>query len=328
MAQTTGKRIQWIDALRAFAIVAVVVNHVWREYGFLPETELLAGSAVAFFMVSGALIFPIRPSVRAFYKRRFLSYVPQWVVWSAVYMALGYVIGGTDTQLLQRNITWLLFRPAWDAGWFLYALTGLYLFAPVISPWLTTASNRQIGFFLAVWAVSGLTPVASEHVLIHLPTTIFAPFYTYMGYMVLGYWLAVRRPFAGRGHRSGRLCFVAVLAGIVVFAALKMWPVALRWGYERRIVDDLSINEMALWALWFMLFMRIRRLPRLLGGICRLLSTHSLGLYLWHILWLWYVFKPLDWGIAATSCATFAASLLSAVVSSKISKTINNVLSK
>lgn len=42
--------------------------------------------------------------------------------------------------------------------WFVYMLLGLYLFAPVVSPWIETASRRAMEGYLALWAFTLCIP--------------------------------------------------------------------------------------------------------------------------------------------------------------------------
>ena len=91
---TTGKaeRIFWIDAVRAFAILGIVYSHC-AAFAGAPAPEWLGmfvGSASLFFMASGALVFPVRPTAGVFLRRRLASYVPQWIVFTVAYMVLMY----------------------------------------------------------------------------------------------------------------------------------------------------------------------------------------------------------------------------------------------
>jgi surface polysaccharide O-acyltransferase-like enzyme len=47
-----------------------------------------------------------------------------------------------------------------DVGhlWFVYMLLGIYLVAPVLSPWVESASRSSMERFLALWAISLTIP--------------------------------------------------------------------------------------------------------------------------------------------------------------------------
>ena len=79
--------------------------------------------------------------------------------------------------------------------WFVYMLLGLYLFAPVVSPWIETASRRAMEGYLALWAFTLCIPY------VHLvfpellgecfwnDTPMLYYFSGFLGYMVLAAYL-------------------------------------------------------------------------------------------------------------------------------------------
>lgn len=283
-------RVFWIDLARAFAMVAIVFCHC--DLGEFGEDQAcligsFIGSAVLFFMCSGALIFPLRMPARTFYRRRFVSYVPQWIIWSLVYLWLAEHLGGLSHDYAVRELKWIFFAPTFGAGWFLYALTGLYLIAPVISPWIAGASRRQLEWFLLAWAVSGLTPLAQVHIPLDLTNTPVAPFFGFMGYMVAGHYLA-RFPVAARPRRQ-QLLLWGVLVAVGILYTLRMFVTARRWGFTDILSNDLSINVMAINMLWFALCSLVTGAPRWLKAPITLVSTCSLGIYLWHLVLYKYV---------------------------------------
>lgn len=42
--------------------------------------------------------------------------------------------------------------------WYVYMLLGLYMIAPIISPWLKVATRKQVEFYLYVWGVTLCLP--------------------------------------------------------------------------------------------------------------------------------------------------------------------------
>ena len=79
--------------------------------------------------------------------------------------------------------------------WFVYMLLGLYLFAPVVSPWIETASRRAMEGYLALWAFTLCIPYvhlvfrscsANVSGTTRRCSTIFSGF---LGYMVLAAYL-------------------------------------------------------------------------------------------------------------------------------------------
>lgn len=288
-----------IDLIRALAMLGIVFTHVMTPY-VDRSTEVIVkmfmGSAALFFMTSGALILPVKMPARQFMWRRLRTFLPQFIIWSGIYAWLGWrYVPDYD---LARHLTWVLFYPTWGAGWFIYALIGLYLFAPVISPWIARASRRSIELFLGVWLLTGFLPLAIANTDLAPQESIFGCFYNFMGFMVAGYYLT-RWPVGQRPFKQ-QLVFWAGTFVIAVPFGLRMLQTASRWGYDWIMTYDLGINTMAMVMLWFALFGLARRAPRWLSAPVKLVSTCSLGIYLSHIALLDYVFLPQHWGLWPT----------------------------
>ena len=291
---TTGKaeRIFWIDAVRAFAILGIVYSHC-AAFAGAPAPEWLGmfmGSASLFFMASGALVFPVRPSAGVFLRRRLASYVPQWIVFTVAYMVLMYFNDRPDPYRWSNLLRYGAMFGPWQGSWFLYALTGLYLFAPVLSPWLTTATRRSAGAFVALWVLSGFIPMIDAVAEVNPAEALLAPFFGFAGYMVAGYWLR-RWPLSGVPVRR-RVAFFALCA-LAVVGGLYFNIGASRWGYGQVFRYDLSFNLMAVNLAVFGAFSFLPSVSaRPVCTAVSWLSGHSLTIYLWHLLLVRYIVAP------------------------------------
>lgn len=322
----TMKRVLWLDLVRVFAIVTIVFSHVFSHYVHITTEQivkLFASSASLFFMCSGALIFPVRPSASGFYRRRFSSYVPLFVLFSVFYALMQWRYGAYEYDLA-KAFTYILFVPTWSTGWFLYALTGLYLIAPVLSPWVVSASKRQMEYFLLGWLFSGLIPFVTEQTYLNQLFTVVGPFYGFVGYMVAGYYLT-KWPIRERG-RGEQTLFWAAMMFIAFVAGPRVFVTANRWGYASAMVYDLSVNIMAMNVFWFALFSLFA--PKsdaatdneqlseptppagFLNRVVSVVSRCTLHIYLVHIALIDYVFLPLGWSLWPTYIAVLASSLL------------------
>lgn len=282
-------RVFYIDVIRAFAILTIVVCHgmmgtvseKWASF-----VGLFIGSASLFFMTSGALIFPVAKA-GPFLRRRLTSFLPQFVIWSLIYVLLEYMSSGDGAEAT-KQVGWFLFSPTFSVGWFCYAMTGLCFFAPIISPWLAGAGKRAVEWFLLAWLLSGLIPVAQLYTYMRpLPEQLLGPFYGFMGYMVAGYYL-MRWPIFSRPRRE-RLAFWAVAICVGVFIAGRFYFTLFKYGVHQPITYDLSINIMLMCMLWFALCQRVRKAPRIVTAAVTMVSVCSLEIYLCHIAWKRYV---------------------------------------
>lgn len=159
-------RLYYIDNLRVLACFLVLLTHSTMP-STNPEKEgfwmfglsfLGSPSSELFLALSGTVLLPVKTGMRKFYKRRFLKLLPPFILWSII----GVLIY-TQTQNLPWHDAWgkiarIPFQPTNGVYWFVYAMIGLYLFAPFISPWLQKASKRQIELFLGIWFINMTLP--------------------------------------------------------------------------------------------------------------------------------------------------------------------------
>lgn len=294
---TAAGRVLWIDAVRAFAMLAIVWSHsMSAAYPADSATAwaMYIGSASLFFMASGALIFPIRPSAGVFLRRRLGSYLPQWLLFTVAYVVLMRLTGipALDDYRFNNLLKFAPLLSPWEGGWFLYSLTGLYLFAPVLSPWLTRASRRGVLFFIALWMVAGFLPVIGAVAEIVPAESLVAPFAGFAGYMVAGYYLS-RRPLKERTARQ-RLLFFLGWGAVAFGLGLAVFANAVGWGYESVLYHDLTFVTMADNVLIFGLFTMVGTAPAWLRTAVSWISRHSLTVYLWHLLIIHYVLVPME----------------------------------
>lgn len=262
----------------------------------VPMYEIYVGSASLFFMASGALIFPVRPTAGAFLRRRLSSYLPQWLLFTVAYVVLAYVTAtpDLDSYRFANLLRYMPLLSPWEGGWFLYALTGLYLFAPVLSPWLTTASRRGLQCFVALWLVAGLVPVIDAVADVEPRESLVAPFAGFVGYMVAGYYLS-RYPLRAR-TASQRLLFFAIWGVVALGLGTAVYASAAKWGYASVLRHDLGFTMMAANMLIFGLFTmcpaHTATVSQWLPATATWISRHSLTIYLWHLLIIRYVLVP------------------------------------
>lgn len=185
------------DLLRLLACLMVIAMHAPLPDSaegnglFLSTLSYLTAPCIGlFFMVSGALLLPVRTGASIFLKRRFGKILFPTLFWSLFYL-------GCNTLMRDESIDWLRtlgslpFSPQGNPVlWFMYTLIGLYLLAPVLSRWLNYASRTEIEFYLGLWGISLCFPIVRPVVNINTGDTGILYYFTgYAGYFVLGYYL-------------------------------------------------------------------------------------------------------------------------------------------
>lgn len=178
--------VVWMGWLRLIALLMVCVCHagdplsafgtpkekVWIEiYG-----SFVRPCVPLFVMLTGALLLPVREGFGGMLRRRVSRLVWPFLLWTAVYAALPWLLAtcGVATEMIQKVFfpfaaplhtdapsivrTFFLSLAQYNQYavqlWYIYLLVGLYLFMPILSPWLREATPRAKCAFLGLWAAA------------------------------------------------------------------------------------------------------------------------------------------------------------------------------
>lgn len=174
--QPGAERVVFLDYLRAFACLMVIIVHsgeffyIGAEHPVTVASEnglwvaiynSITRSAVPLFvMTSGYLLFPVRTDTPTFLRRRFTRVCIPFVVWLVLYAVLPQAGGQWSAATVCENLKALCFNfpPAAGHLWFVYMLLGLYLLMPMISAWVAGLTKRGEQLFIAVWVLTAFVP--------------------------------------------------------------------------------------------------------------------------------------------------------------------------
>lgn len=252
------KREIWLDFLRVTACFLVMTVHATEPFYLGGDGALVLSSTDAFWVsvfegiarccvplfiiASGYLQLPLHYSTGDFFRRRAVRIVIPLVLWTLVYaLAWGEPVTNLKGLLLNFN---------YAAGhlWFVYMLLGLYLIMPILSPWLSGVSRRELTVFLGIWLFTLLIPLVREVAggpapMIYAPDGLPAPalfplwgeaswnpfglFYYvsgFVGYLLLGVYI---RRFVPGGRLVRTLGWTLFLIGFI-------WTC---FGFMQRIFD-------------------------------------------------------------------------------------------
>lgn len=322
-------RSYYLDAIRVLACVMVIVMH-----SPMPVSDSSWGVVLTlvsyftapciglFFMVSGALLLPVELSTRDFLMKRLSKMLYPTLCWSLFYIGCNVVKGATDGAGV---LTSLLALPFTAQGhgvlWFMYTLIGLYLLAPVVSPWLKLINERTLRFYLLLWGVTLCVPFLSLAFNIQINAEYMLFYFSgYAGYFLLGYYLHTYVKNLSGGVK--KTCLFSVLGVLVVLVPpvlckLFHWEVdfySLFW--------YLSIGVATMCLFWFVLlrcFHLLNQSNRLTLALAEL-SKMSFGIYLVHIfimrdiLWHWSFMASLSVWIQIPVCSVLTLALSYGVV--------------
>lgn len=353
------KRIAYLDYVRVFACFLVILVHASENFYGAPGSTDMAGpqsflaneadrlwvsiydgfsrmSVPLFMILSAFLLAPMKEEQTSwqFYRHRALRILPPFFVFMILYSTLPLLWGQIDGATSMKDLSRILLNFPTLAGhlWFMYPLFSLYLFIPMISPWLRRATASEERFFIGLFLLSTCMPFLNRwcgelwgqcfwneyHMLWY--------FSGYLGYLVLAHYIHVHLDWS----RSKRLVVGTVLmitgALLTIYSfyvqavpgVLHTTPVIeIGWAF-------CTINCVMLTTGTFLLFTCIQRAeaPRIITDI----SKMSYGMYLMHIFWLGFwvsVFKtdlalPTVAAIPTIAIVTYLSSYITTKVISFI----------
>lgn len=246
MTANNKHNVGWIDLLRVIACGLVVFAHCCDPFVahfdanrgmFL--TGVFAGSIARpcvplFAMMTAVLLLPIKPgtTIDLFYRKRIGRILPPLVFWSIALplMAFFYfttvnpdtpnpqlsVADYTTSTLIQRLYTFI-FNFNFDTTplWYLYMLIGLYIIIPIISSWLTQATQKEIKTLLYIWGATLFLP----YIKMVAPVLGYTGNYGHMGLLGECDW-----------NVYGTFYYVSGFIGYLVLAYyLKKYPLDWSW---------------------------------------------------------------------------------------------------
>ena len=188
-------RILYLDIIRGIACLMIILMHAPKPYSansmVLSGISLMTAPSIGlFFMISGALILPVIMSTQVFLKRRLTKIAIPAVLWSLIFLLVKFFEDNNWEAFLKSIISIPFSTQGCAVYWFIYALAGLYLIAPIISPWLHKTSKREIEIFLLFWLVTLCEPVLRPYISINENySKALYYFGGYVGYFILGYYL-------------------------------------------------------------------------------------------------------------------------------------------
>ena len=281
-----GERDHRLDLLRVIAAAIIVFRHspppdsapgiVLTGISYMTEPGV-----GLFFMISGALLLSNTLPVRDFLKHRFSKVLFPTLFWTIFYLVVR-LLGASST--LSESIKMVLSIPFSAQGhgvlWFMYTLAGLYLLTPILSRWLSTASKREVEFYLLLWGVTLIYPYLRQALFINDTVTgILYYFAGYAGYFLFGYYL--------KRYYSYRTAHVLV-AIMIVFAIPSVLYLTIREFDYYETLDYLTLPVALMTFCWFVL---INKLPNKRHATISKVAKVSFGIYLVHI----FIVRNLLW---------------------------------
>ncbi len=156
---------------------------------------------------------------------------------------------------------------------------GLYLLVPILRKWLKQATRREIEYFLGLWVLALLLELPSiKH---FIPINQLLNFSGYVGYMILGYYLSTYSTILDKKYSPLSLFVVGSSVTIIGTYWLSNKSGEINFAFYEFLTPNVLISSVGIF-----LFVKnsSSRRPKVIDALVDLVSTHSFGVYLIHIL--------------------------------------------
>ena len=294
--ETSKYREPWLDAVRSFACLCVILIHAPIPNGqdgqyVIAITNYFGtgGASMLFFMISGALIFNRQQPTIPFIKKRLKRIVFPLTFWTLAFLTIKLLSGEIGSKEYLIRIVSIPIAPQEGTFWFLYVIIGIYLLTPIISTWLNHSSKTDVEIFLGLWSLTLLFPIIRQFIPIIDETINFNHgwLYYYFGFIgncVLGLYL---RRYCNLDIKSWkqRLFILTTLLLPLILYGIKVID-------HENIQTRMAFNEVMLSICYFLIIKKIDYSKKA-SAVLENISKHTFGIYLVHILVMRHFLWPL-----------------------------------
>ena len=298
-----------IDILRIFAFVFIVMLHTLnRQYGL---TVWMSGYAVIsigvnlFIMISGYLLLDRTETVKEFFRKRFFSILPLFIIFNII-----YIYFYNHSFITIKKISAPHF-------WYIYMILGLYL----LTPWLRKVlqyAEKETFYVVILWFLCNvLNPYMQFFRFPKIPFSHFS-ITGFIGYYILGYYL---KKYRYKLEKIPFICVIGVYITGFLISVLSTKYVLVTTG--NRISDFFDKNSLGTFFMsvsFFIFWIKFNFKNR--NKVIRMISDSTYFAYLIHIIILHYVIKISD-EMIFKSVATIIVSIITGILYNYIKKILD-----
>ena len=298
-----------IDILRIFAFVFIVMLHTLnRQYGL---TVWMSGYAVIsigvnlFIMISGYLLLDRTETVKEFFRKRFFSILPLFIIFNII-----YIYFYNHSFITIKKISAPHF-------WYIYMILGLYL----LTPWLRKVlqyAEKETFYVVVLWFLCNVfNPYMQFFRFPKIPFSHF-PITGFIGYYILGYYL---KKYRYKLEKIPFICVIGVYITGFLISVLSTKYVLVTTG--NRISDFFDKNSLGTFFMsvsFFIFWIKFNFKNR--NKVIRMISDSTYFAYLIHIIILHYVIKISD-EMIFKSVATIIISIITGILYNYVKKILD-----
>ena len=343
MAKTKSKRIFYLDALRAVAILTVIAVHVYAvtrnhampglENG--PTLRFLISQFTGnnlrigvdlFLMLAGALSLGRVWTIKEFLGKRIPRIVEPFVFWGlvtgAIAVIISYYFGYKFIFAFDINSILQFFygvfmstSPGFLPYWFFWMILGTYLIMPIFNKWLLHSDLEEAEYFLVFWLITCLFDFTLN---IDFPIKL-TYFVSPIGLVVAGYYLRhTKREILNNPYFA---LLLTLLSAILIMVIVTYFSSPTKFHTLNRYSFPIALEVMGV----FLLFKNFNKFGLNLSfiknenGLFRrfisLIAKYSYGIYLIQGLFLCIYLKILPYyDIYSLMIALFILILASSMI--------------
>ena len=298
-----------IDILRIFAFVFIVMLHTLnRQYGL---TVWMSGYAVIsigvnlFIMISGYLLLDRTETVKEFFRKRFFSILPLFIIFNIIYI---YFFNHSFITIKKISAPHF---------WYIYMILGLYL----LTPWLRKVlqyAEKETFYVVILWFLCNvLNPYMQFFRFPKIPFSHFS-ITGFIGYYILGYYL---KKYRYKLEKIPFICVIGVYITGFLISVLSTKYVLVTTG--NRISDFFDKNSLGTFFMsvsFFIFWIKFNFKNR--NKVIRMISDSTYFAYLIHIIILHYVIKISD-EMIFKSVATIIISIITGILYNYVKKILD-----
>ena len=298
-----------IDILRIFAFVFIVMLHTLnRQYGlavWMSGYAVISIGVNLFIMISGYLLLDRTETVKEFFRKRFFSILPLFIIFNII-----YIYFYNHSFITIKKISAPHF-------WYIYMILGLYL----LTPWLRKVlqyAEKETFYVVVLWFLCNvLNPYMQFFKFPKIPFSHF-PITGFIGYYILGYYL---KKYRYKLEKIPFICVIGVYITGFLISVLSTKYVLVTTG--NRISDFFDKNSLGTFFMsvsFFIFWIKFNFKNR--NKVIRMISDSTYFAYLIHIIILHYVIKISD-EMIFKSVATIIVSIITGILYNYIKKILD-----
>jgi surface polysaccharide O-acyltransferase-like enzyme len=293
------ERIEWLDTLRAIAIIAVVLVHtstpvvkmiygVNMPYWWIGNVydSMVRFCVPAFLMLTGATLLGRDYQILDFYQKRLMRIAVPFAFWFVAYLVFNWAVLRPHLQPHGfENIMHWAFQLIIDKGvsthfWYLYMILVLYAVMPLINALIKRLNEKSVLLLLGFWFLLNILYVAGLFKTDNFWIGKATSYTCFAGYMILGFYLA-KKDFQSIKTVYLLLLFLltVVIASFATFYLSKL-DGKLNQSFYTYLHPNTIFQAIAV----FLLSKRLTINNRLVSRLRDVISDYSFGIYFVHIM--------------------------------------------